>query len=297
MSARSRVAAVVVTHHSAAVIGSCLDSIRGMGRIIVIDNASDDETLDIVARRAPEAEVIRNTVGVGYGNGANQGLERVSCEFALMVNPDSVLRDNAVDELVAAADRYPDAALFGPTLLSPSGEVELSHDVSLFERRRYGKRHGERPPEGDCSAAFLSGAVVLLRMASLREVGFFDSNLFLYYDDDDMCMRLAAAGHYPLLVPSAVAEHRGAGSVRPSAGYYWEKFWHMAWSRLYMEEKYHGPAAMRRMALANALKYALKTVGHAVTLNRGKAWRDGARTVGSLAYLAGVPALRDTLGP
>lgn len=124
MNARSRVAAVIVTHHSAAVIGPCLDSIRGMGRIIVVDNASDD---------------------------------------------------------------------------------------------------------------------------------------------DDMCMRMAAAGHCPVLVPSAVAERRGGGSVRPSAGYYWEKFWHMAWSRLYIEEKYHGAAAMR---LANALTYALKAVGHGLTLNR-----------------------------
>jgi len=92
--------------------------------------------------------------------------------------------------------------------------------------------------------------------------------LFLYYDDDDMCMRMAAAGHCPVLVPSAVAEHRGGGSVRPSAGYYWEKFWHMAWSRLYIEEKYHGAVAMRRMGLANALTYAVKAAAHAITLNR-----------------------------
>ena len=98
-----------------------------------------------------------------------------------------------------------------------------------------------------------------------------------------------------MLVPAAVAEHRGAGSVRPSAAYYWAKFWHMAWPRLYFEEKYHGPASMLRMGPANALKYAFKAVGHGVTLNRRKAGRDGARTVDTLAYLVGVPTLRDTL--
>ncbi|MCH7799019.1 MAG: glycosyltransferase family 2 protein [Planctomycetes bacterium] len=290
-----RVAVVIVTHHSAAVIGACLDSVRDVDQLIVVDNASDDETRQIVAQKAPAAEVLHNAVGVGYGNGANQGLARVACEFALMVNPDSVLRPDAIAELLAAAERYPEAAMFGPTLLKPSGEVELSHDVSLFERRRYGKRDGESPPVGDCSAASLSGAVVLLRMAALKQVGFFDSNLFLYYDDDDMCMRLGAAGYGLVLAPAAVAEHRGAGSVRPSPGYYWEKFWHMAWSRLYMEEKYHGPAAMRRMALGNGLRYAAKTIAHTVTLNRHKAWRDAARTSGAIAYLAGVPALRDNL--
>ncbi len=292
-----RVAAVIVTHHSAAVIGPCLDSIRGVGELIVVDNASDDETRDIVAREAPAVEIIHNRIGVGYGNGANQGLARITREFALMVNPDSVLRPGAIAELLAAADRYPDAAMFGPLLYKPSGEVELSHDVSLFDRRRFGKRHGESPPQGDCCAASLSGAVVLLRMAALKEVGFFDSNLFLYYDDDDMCMRLRTAGHGLVLVPSAGAEHRGAGSVRPSAGYYWEKFWHMAWSRLYIEEKYHGLAAGRRMAAANAVHYALKSLGHGLTLNHRKAWRDAARTCGALAYLVGIPALRDRLRP
>ena len=99
-----RVAAVIVTHHSAAVIGPCLGSIRGLSELIVVDNASDDETRDIVAREAPAAEIIHNRIGVGYGNGANQGLARITREFALMVNPDAVLRPGAIAELLAAAE-------------------------------------------------------------------------------------------------------------------------------------------------------------------------------------------------
>ena len=284
-SAAERVTAVIVTHHSGQVIGVCLQSLEGVGRIIVVDNASADDTRAIIARTAPGAEVIRNTVGVGYGNGANQGLALVTGEFALLANPDSVMRPGALEELVAAADRYPDAALLAPTIVNSAGDIELSHDVSLFVRGDYGKRDGETPPEGDCCAAYLSGAVNLARMSAVRQVGFFDPRLFLYYDDDDMCLR--EAGHGLVLAPSAVAEHRGGGSVRPSAGYYWEKFWHMAWSRLYMEEKYRGAAAMRRLAVPAIVRYALKAVGHAVTLNRAKAWRDAARTRGSAAYLFG----------
>lgn len=295
MTNRSRVAVVIVTHHSAAVIGPCLDSIGDVGQLIIVDNASDDETRDIAARIAPTADVIHNPIGVGYGNGANQGLARVDCEFALLVNPDSVLRDDTIDQLVAAADRYSHGVMFGPSLVTPTGEVELSHDVSLFDRHQFPKRHGETPPVGDCCAAYLSGAVILLRMAILREIGFFDPNLFLYYDDDDMCMRIGGVGYGLILVPSAVAEHRGGGSVRPSPGYYWEKFWHLAWSRLYLEEKYHGAWSMRRMAMANAVQYAVKAVAHTLTLNYRKAWRDAARSCGSAAYLAGFKAVRDTV--
>lgn len=283
----ARVTAVIVTHHSGQVIGACLASLAGLGRIIVVDNASTDDTREIVARTAPGAEVIHNTVGVGYGNGANQGLAQVTGEFALLANPDSAMRPGALEALVDAADRYPGAAMLAPAIINPAGDIELSHDVSLFVRGDYGKRDDEMTPEGDCCAAYLSGAVNLVRMSSVRDVGFFDPRLFLYYDDDDMCLRLGQAGHNLVLVPSAVAEHRGGGSVRPSAGYYWEKFWHMAWSRLYMEEKYRGAPAMRRLALSALSRYAVKAVAHGVTLNRAKAWRDAARTFGSVAYLFG----------
>lgn len=286
----SRVAVVAVTHHSAAVIGACLESVRRAAQIIVVDNASDDDTCAIVERVAPNAELIRNAVGVGYGNGANQGMERVRVAFALLANPDSVMAPGAVEALVEAADRHPDAALLGPTIVNRDGSVELSHDVSVFERRAYGSRAGEAPPEGDCCAEFLSGAVTLARMAALRDVGFFDPRLFLYYDDDDLCLRLRRAGYSLVLAPEAVAEHAGGGSVRPSAGHDWEKFWHMAWSRLYIEEKYHGAASMRRVAAAQLVRSGLKALGYALVLNRRKAWRDAAGACGAASYLARIRA-------
>lgn len=289
-----RVAAVVVTHHSAAVIDRCLAPLTKAAQLIVVDNASDDDTLDIVARTAPACTLVKNAVGAGYGNGASQGLAAVTAEFALLANPDSVVDDSALARLIEAADRYPDGALFGPTVLDASGTVELSHDVGLFDRRRYGRRDGEPVPEGACCAEFLSGAVTLLRMSAFRAVGPFDPRLFLYYEDDDFCLRLRAAGYSLILVPDAVVSHIGGGSVRPSAHYYWEKFWHMAWSRLYLEEKYRGAAARRRVAHANLLRYAGKTLGNAVTLRRAKAWRDLARLFGTAGYMLGVAASRTT---
>ncbi len=287
-----RVSVVVVTHHSGGVIHQCLEPLSQAAKIVVVDNASDDNTLDIVAQTAPGCEVLRNQVGTGYGNGASQGLERVETEFALLANPDAVVSDDALARLVAAADVYPDGALFGPTVLGPNGAVELSHDVGLFDRRAYGNRDAERKPDGPACAEFLSGAVTLLRLSAYRQIGPFDPRLFLYYEDDDFCMRLRKAGFSLILVPDAVVTHVGGGSVRPSAHYYWEKYWHMAWSRLYIEEKYRGRTARQRVATANLLRYAGKALGNAVTLRGAKAWRDFARLFGTVGYVLGVAASR-----
>jgi GT2 family glycosyltransferase len=274
-----------VTHHSAAVIAACLQSIRPAARIVVVDNASDDDTCAIVARAAPQAELLRNAVGVGFGNAANQALARVETEFALLANPDSILRDDAVATLVAAADAYPEAALVAPALMNADGSPEPSHDAALFVRPTYANRKRTDTPDGTCCADYVSAAVVLVRMAALRPVGGFDRHIFLYYEDDDLCLRLRAAGHSLLLVPDARVDHVGGGSVRPGPHYYWEKFFNMAWSRLYIEEKYRGRGSSHGAAWAQLLRYGPKALGYALLFNRTKAWRDAARFCGTAAYL------------
>ena len=290
----SRVSVVVVTHHSAAVIKSCLTGLGSGAELIVIDNASDDETLRIVADTAPQAFIQKNATGVGYGAGANQGLALANREFALLANPDSKIDTPAITALLGAADQYPDAALLSPRILDDAGRDEPAHDVAMFRRRDYPARAGEAPPDGPCCAEYLSGAVVLLRMSALKTIGPFDEAIFLYYEDDDFCLRLREAGYSAVLVPDAVVNHAGGGSVRPSAHYRWEKFWHMAWSRLYIEDKFHGAGARRRLAWANLGRYALKVLGNALRFDRTKIWRDMARFCGTAGYILAIPASRTT---
>ncbi len=287
-----RVAVVLVTHHSGAVVGGCLAGVGDGAETIIVDNASDDDTLETVSRLAPGAHIERNTTGVGYGAGANQGLKHVTREFALLANPDSQFDGEAIAALVAAADAYPDAALFAPRVLDDAGRDEPAYDVAMFDRRSYPSRKGEAVPDGPCCAAYLSGAVVLLRMSALRDIGPFDEAIFLYYEDDDFCMRVRAAGYSAVLVPGAIVRHAGGGSVRPSAHYRWEKFWHMAWSRLYIEDKYRGARARNRLGFAYIGRYAAKLLGNALRLDLGRVWRDLARLCGSMGYMLGIPASR-----
>jgi N-acetylglucosaminyl-diphospho-decaprenol L-rhamnosyltransferase len=281
-----------VTHHSRAVIEDCLAGIGDGAEVIVIDNASDDGTPDLARRLSPTAFVQENAIGVGYGAGANQGLAKATREFALLANPDSKVDTIALEQLLEAADAYPDAALLAPRVLDDAGAYEPAHDIELFQRHSMPRRAHEMPPDGPVCADYLSGAVVLLRMASYRDIGPFDEAIFLYYEDDDFCMRIRKAGFSAVLVPQAQVHHGGGGSVRPSAHYRWEKYWHMAWSRLYLEQKYHGRAACAAIAWPNLLRYAAKTLGNVLTLRRAKAWRDLARLFGTAGYILHVPASR-----
>ena len=283
-----RVTAITVTHNGGLVIGALLDSLPSDIPLLVVDNASIDDTLEIVSMKRPDASVLRNSIGLGYGSAANQGLKNVTTEFALLVNPDSLLNEDAIASLIEAADEFPDAAMLGPKHQTVNGQTELSHDVDLWKRKRYGKRCGEPIPKGPICADFLSGAVVLVRISAIRSIGFYDPEIFLYFEDDDICIRLRQAGYSLVLVPKSVVVHLNSGSVRPSRSYYWEKFWHFAWSRIYIEGKYHGITARTILAIRLGFLFGCKAIANAIVGRRHNCSRDMARFAGTIAALFGV---------
>jgi GT2 family glycosyltransferase len=285
----SRVTVVVVTHFARAVIAPCLAAAAPAARVIVVDNASGDDTREIVRRALPEATIIANATGVGYGNAANQGLEAAETEFVLLLNPDAVLAPDAVPLLVAAADRWPDAAVLAPALRTPGGEWEVSHDVGLFARPGLGARTDDEPT-GDICADYVSGAVMLVRRSVYQRLGGFDPAIFLYYEDDDFCMRLRREGFAIVRVAGAVANHLGGGSVPATDEKRREKFFAMAWSRLHIEATWRGRASAWRLGLPLLLKLGAKAAGYALIDPRGKGLRDAARFRGTLAWLSGRPA-------
>lgn len=288
----ARTTTIIVTHHSSAVIGACLDNVAQSSRIILIDNESADDTLDIVRARAPKAEIIVNAVGVGYGNAASQGLERVETEFALLMNPDAQFVDGALERLVAAADANTDAGLLSPILMGDHGNFDRAWNGPFFQRQFMpNDRSAEALPEGDFCTWVVSGAVNLVRMDAVRKVGFFDPAIFLYYEDDDICMRLMNGGYRIVVVADAVARHIGGGSIGSGWDRHWEKYYHMAWSRLYFEAKYNSEEAARALGLRQMARFGPKAL---MVFRPQKGVRDLARFCGSFAYLRGKAASKTT---
>ena len=287
-----RVTIVTVTHNSGLVISELLESLPNYVQIIIVDNASSDNTLEIIGIKRPDATVIRNSIGLGYGRAAGMGFAAAETEFILLANPDSLVSKDAISKLVEAADQFPDAAMFGPQHRTADGEIVLSHDVNLWKRRLYGSRSTEIAPSGPICAEFISGAVTLVRTSVLETTGFYDPEIFLYFEDDDICLRLRRAGFSLVLVPNSVVIHLNGGSVRTSRAYYWEKFWHHAWSRIYIEGKYRGAKAKTRLALQLAIRFSFKALINGMIGRRQKCWRDVARLTGTCAALFGVKVAR-----
>lgn len=289
MSAAGRVTVVTVTYDSAAVIGQCLGSIPKGVPVIVVDNASGDGTRAQVHAARADAHLIENTHNAGFGRGCNQGAAAAATEFVFFLNPDAALDQETIAALVACADRNPCAALFGPRILGLDDRPETSWDAPLFERARM-PPHDNTVPEGDACVGFLSGAALLWRAESGAGPGPFDPFIFLFYDDDDLCLRLRRAGRALIYVAAATVRHFPGRGSPDTARIQWRRSVHMAWSRLYLEEKYQGGAAL--LAARSALRFGLKCAGYALSGERTKTRRDAARFWGTVQWLAGVRRMR-----
>lgn len=288
----ARVSVVSVAYRSAAVIGDALASVAQAKAAIVVDNASDDDSAGAARRALPSVRILSNAVNQGFGRANNQGVALVETEFALLLNPDARMAAGAVEALVAAADRNPNAGIVAPAILNADGKRIASHNVGLFDQHKIAGKE-RRPPDGDICADFLSGAVMLVRVAAFREVGGFDPEIFLYFEDDDLCLKMRRAGHALVQAPEAAAHHQGGLSSPPTDEILRRKYWHHAWSRLYLEAKHRNPADARAWGRRNLRAYRVKALWHKLMGHKDKAWRDRARLDGTRAFLDGRSALAE----
>lgn len=282
---RVAVEAIVVSFDSAGVLPACLAALTREGAAVtVVDNASTDDSVALA--EAHGARVIRNACNEGYGRANNIGIRAAESPFVLICNPDAVLEDGALAVLLAAAQAYPDAALLAPRIVEPDGRFFYQFR-SLLAARLQNPSGARRFPEGDCCTPFLSGAVLLARRDVFLQLGGFDENIFLFFEDDDLCRRVADAGHALVHVHGAIARHQRGASSAPSLARVVTARWHLAWSRAYVSHKY----GLKSPALGMALVNGLKAAGACLILNRRLAARYGGSALGALAWLRGRGAL------
>lgn len=237
---------IVVTYNSAHCVPALAHGLRTLSRVIVVDNASDDDTVVCVRAQIPQAQVLINAVNLGFGAANNRALQQVQTRHALLLNPDCLPDEAFLAGMVHAARRFPDAAILAPHLLRRQGEVEVSYRWPATHWTSSGPE-----AQGPCSVGFVCGAVMLLNMPVMRRIGFFDETFFLYYEDEDLCQRVFLAQCDIVLVPEVTIAHLSRGSVRgrsPLKSEYLRGF-HHAQSKIIFERKYFGAAAAGRLRL------------------------------------------------
>jgi len=253
------VTVIVVTYNSAHCLPSLGKLLALCPNIVVVDNGSDDGTASEVARHLPQARFMALGQNYGFGAANNKALHEVRTPFALLLNPDCEITVQGIALLVDVAEDYADAAIIAPQLVQPNGRLETNYrwPHSLWTSRGIGAT-------GPACVGFLCGAAMLFRMAAFKGIGFFDEDYFLYYEDDDLCLRLFNARRQLIVAPQVTAVHRSRGSVRGSRPLHSEylRGYHHAQSKLIFTSKHessvHAQAQRRRLLWTTVLLLPLR---------------------------------------
>lgn len=203
-----KVTVIVVTYESA----HCIDALDALlsrcPHVIVVDNGSHDGTSAAAQNRWPHANVIALERNHGFGAANNLALARVHTPWALLLNPDCLLTPETLTRMIRTGESMPDAAIIAPQLRDAKGRAEINYRWPITEWASKGPG-----ADGPCCVGFVCGAAMLLRM-TLIPMPSFDERFFLYYEDDDLCLRLLKQRKSIVVLPDCVATHRSRGSVR-----------------------------------------------------------------------------------
>jgi GT2 family glycosyltransferase len=215
---------VIVSWNTKEYLLPCLRSIfekgQGMGsEVILVDNGSQDESGSEVKKVFPSVHVIKNEENFGFAKAVNQGLQKASGKYALLLNPDTQVKRGAIEQLVSLMDTHLEAGAVGAQLLNtdgskqnsianfPSLATELFNKSLLrwlFPKKFPGKGRNYREP---IEVDSVIGACMMVRRDALDRVGLLDEDYFLFLEETDWCYRMKKAGWKIYHVPQAEVYH------------------------------------------------------------------------------------------
>jgi len=231
-----RVDTVIVSYHSRDTLLQCVEPLVQMPgvTVTVVDNASSDGSLEILA--GLDVRAIQSGRNGGFGFGCNLGMAAGDAPFVLFLNPDARVERTDLQRLCAVLEAEPEVSVVGPRLLDGTGALipnlrtgqrpSVIWSQALFLHRLLPNARWANEIDRSVAAhdrvaypEWVTGACMLARRAALEQIGGFDEGFFLYCEDMDLCYRLRAAGGRVRYEPGATVHHQGGGSAARTSLY------------------------------------------------------------------------------
>jgi GT2 family glycosyltransferase len=202
--------------------------------IIIVDNASDDGSVELILEKFPSIKLIANTENLGFGKANNQALEIAEGKYLLLINPDTIVSEDTLDKMIRFFQDNSEAGLTGCKILNPDGTLQLACRRSfpgpwtsfckvtglsnLFPKSklfaRYNLTYLDEDQTHEVDA--ISGSFMMIKKETYDKVGGFDEEFFMYGEDLDLCYRIQQAGFKVYYVHTTQIIHYKGESTKRS---------------------------------------------------------------------------------
>ena len=217
---------IIVSFKSGEILDRCLSSIDAKYPVIVVEN-SQDQTLKLnLEKKYTNVKCFMTDENLGYGKANNLGIEKAKTKNVLILNPDTELKNNTIEELEKFSNQNPDYAIIAPTIYN---QINKDNNNSNTNNNPYEVQE-------------VKGFAVMMNKAVVTKIGLFDENFFLYFEEIDLCRRVIKNKKKIYVVPSALVLHYGGKSHDKAFDIQMElsRNWHYMWSKFYFYKKHFG---------------------------------------------------------
>lgn len=223
------VAVVIVNWNTAGLLRNCLTQLdvprnAAWLHVIAVDNASTDNSLAMLQAEFPFVTVIANETNLGFGRANNIGIAKADARYIVFLNSDTLASPATLQHLMHYMDAHQQVGIVSPLLRTEDGRPQpyaFGDDptIGYLLRRSVGvllfKRHlHDWNVKNDVAVDWVSGACLMMRREALQAVGGFDDNIFMYFEDNDLCLRARNAGWLVIYDGTSEITHLGGSSTR-----------------------------------------------------------------------------------
>ena len=224
-----KVSVVIVNHNGKDYLKTCLNSVyqtenkRHLAEVIVVDNCSTDDSVDFLKKSYSDVYLIRNNIN-NYVKAVNLGLNHASSDVIVLLNNDTFVNKNWVSELVNIMEQYPQAGVVQSKILFSDGQTLNSVGVEEIEHLYFRDSGFGEKDIGQYDSVkeidFFSGGSVAIRRDCIKEVGFFDEDFIMFFEDIDYSIRCKKKGWKIYCAPKSVVHHKYHGTATSELSYY-----------------------------------------------------------------------------
>jgi len=245
---------IINTFNSDEKIYSCLNSISKDLKILIIENSNNLEFKKTIEKKYSNVNCELAGENLGYAKGNNLGLSKIKSKFALVLNPDTLLEKNSIDNFLYTAKKYPDFSIIGPA-------IQEKKNIKLYKNI-----------DQVIEVNNVKGFAMFLNINQFKDIGFFDDNFFIYFEEIDLCRRLKKENKKIYLDPNIAINHIGGSSHNKSINFEMElsRNWHWMWSTFYYHKKYNGYFYALLKVSLKLFSSAIKVLFYLMIFNKEK---------------------------
>ena len=249
------ITAIITSFKSEKKILNCIKSLGDDLKIIVIENSNDERLKNKLETKYTNLKCILSNYNLGYAKGNNLGLSMVDTKYALIINPDAEVDNQAINNFFLTAKNKPDFAIIAPFIQ----ETRISEP-------------SEKENKGVYEVKSVKGFAMFLNIDQFKDIGFFDENFFIYFEEIDLCKRIAQKKKKIFLDTNIKIKHAGGTSHEDSINYEMEKSrnWHWMWSSFYFHKKHYGYTIALLKILPKFFSAIIKTIYFKIISNNEK---------------------------